>query len=63
MSFYSHVEELAKVNFVNVLALVISLSEFEQSVRIFSCAAAGVYTIVKIVQTIQQIKNKTKGDE
>ena len=50
-----HIGELFKVNFVNVLALVVSISDFETSVRIFSCIAAGLYTIAKLIQTIQEI--------
>ena len=62
MTFEAHIDDLLKVNFINALALVVSISDFETSVRIFSCAAAGVYTIVKIVQTVQDIKNKNKND-
>jgi hypothetical protein len=62
MTFEAHIDDLVKVNLINALALVVSISDFETSVRIFSCAAAGVYTIVKIVQTVQDIKNKNKND-
>ena len=58
MTFEAHIDDIVKVNLINALALVVSISDFETSVRIFSCAAAGVYTIVKIVQTVQDIKNK-----
>lgn len=58
-----HVGELLKVNFVNALAIAVSISDFETSVRIFSCIAAGLYTIAKLVQTIQEIKAKSKKDE
>lgn len=58
-----HIGELLKVNFVNVLAVAISISDFETSVRIFSCIAAGLYTIAKLVQTIQEIRGKGKKDE
>jgi len=63
MTFESHIDDLVKVNFINALALVVSISDFETSVRIFSCAAAGVYTIVKIVQTIVEIRTKRKDNE
>ena len=63
MTFEAHIDDLVKVNLINALALAVSISDFETSVRIFSCAAAGVYTIVKIVQTVQDIKNKKKNDE
>lgn len=54
---------MLKVNFINVLAFVVSISDFEVYVRIFSMCAAAVYTIVKIVQTVQDIRNKKKDDE
>jgi hypothetical protein len=63
MTFESHIDDLVKVNFINALALVVSISDFEASVRIFSMCAAAVYTIVKIVQTVQDIRNKRKNDE
>jgi hypothetical protein len=59
----AHINELAKVNFINALAIAVSISDFETSVRIFSCAAAGIYTIVKIVQTVQEMRGKGKKDE
>lgn len=55
-----HIGELIKVNFVNALALAVSISDFETSVRIFSCICAGLYTIAKLVQTIQEILAKRK---
>jgi hypothetical protein len=55
-----HIGELLKVNFVNIVALVVSISDFETSVRIFSCIAAGLYTIAKLVQTVQEIVEKRK---
>jgi hypothetical protein len=63
MTFEAHIDDIVKVNLINALALVVSISDFETSVRIFSCAAAGVYTIVKIVQTVQDIRGKGKKDE
>ena len=53
-----HVADLLKVNGVNVLAFIVSISEVEASVRIFSCIAAGLYTSAKLVQTIQEILAK-----
>jgi len=55
-----HIGELLKVNFVNIVALVVSISDFETSVRIFSCIAAGLYTIAKLIQTVQEIVEKRK---
>lgn len=63
MTFEAHIDDLVKVNLINALAIAVSISDFETSVRIFSCAAAGVYTIVKIVQTVQDIRGKGKKDE
>lgn len=63
MTFEAHIDDLVKVNMINALAIAVSISDFETSVRIFSCAAAGVYTIVKIVQTVQDIRGKGKKDE
>ena len=63
MTYEAHIDDLVKVNLINALALIVSISDFETSVRIFSCAAAGVYTIVKIVQTVQDIKSKRKDNE
>lgn len=59
----AHIDDLLKVNFINAVAIAVSISDFETSVRIFSCAAAGIYTIVKIVQTVQDIRGKGKKDE
>lgn len=55
-----HIGELLKVNLVNIVALVVSISDFETSVRIFSCIAAGLYTIAKLIQTVQEIVEKRK---
>jgi hypothetical protein len=63
MTFEAHIDDLVKVNFINALALVVSISDFEASVRVFSMCAAAVYTIVKIVQTVQEMRGKGKKDE
>lgn len=63
MTFEAHIDDMLKVNFINVLAFVVSISDFEIYVRIFSMCAAAVYTIVKIVQTVQDIRGKGKKDE
>jgi hypothetical protein len=51
-----NVDELVKVNFVNLAALAVSWSEFDQWIRTAGLVAALVYTIVKTVQTVQEIK-------
>ena len=51
-----HTMELVQVNAANLAAIAVSLSEAEQWIRIVSCIAAAVYTILKIVQTIRELK-------
>lgn len=63
MTYEAHIDDLVKVNLINALALVVSISDFEVYVRIFSMCAAAAYTIVKIVQTVQDIRGKGKKDE
>ena len=54
----SNIEEMVKVNFVNLAAFVISISDFSELVKLLVMIASLVYTIVKIVQTIQEIRKK-----
>ena len=54
----NNIDELVKVNFVNIAALAISVSEFSDYVRCASMLAALLYTIVKTVQTIQEMRKK-----
>lgn len=56
-----HIDDLVKVNFVNIAAIVVSLSDFEQWIRCASMFAALIYTITKIVQTVQEIILKRKA--
>lgn len=53
-----NLDEMVKVNFVNIAALAISVSEFSDYVRCASMFAALIYTVVKTVQTIQEMKKK-----
>lgn len=53
-----NVDEMLKVNFVNFAAIAVSLSEFDQWIRIAGMVAAFIYTVVKIVQTIQEMRKK-----
>ena len=55
-----NIEELVKVNFVNLAAFVVSISEFSDIVKLLVMIASLVYTITKIVQTVQEIKDKKK---
>ena len=56
-----HIDDLVKVNIVNIAAIVVSLSDFEQWIRCAGMVAALIYTITKIVQTVQEIILKRKG--
>jgi hypothetical protein len=53
-----NIDEMLKVNFVNLAAFVISLSEFSDIVKLLVMIASLVYTVAKIVQTIQEIRDK-----
>jgi len=53
-----NIDEMLKVNFVNLAAFVISLSEFSDIVKLLVMVASLVYTVAKIVQTIQEIRDK-----
>lgn len=59
-----NVDEMLKVNFVNLAALAVSWSEFDQWIRTAGLLAAFVYTVVKIIQTVQEIRaRKFNKDE
>jgi len=53
-----NIEEMMKVNFVNLAAFVVSISEFSDIVKLLVMVASLVYTVAKIVQTIQEIRDK-----
>lgn len=55
-----NIEELVKVNFVNLAAFVVSISEFSEIVKLLVMIASLAYTVAKIVQTIQEIKDRKK---
>jgi len=57
-----HSQEI-KVGVVNLVAAVISVSEFEQTIRLMGMTAALVYTIVKIVQTVKEISRDDRRDK
>jgi len=48
-----HIQELIGVGYVNGVATVISLSDFETSVRILSILLASIYTTVKLYQALR----------
>ena len=51
---------MVKVNFVNLAAFAVSISEFSDIVKLLVMIASLVYTVVKIFQTVQDIKTKKK---
>lgn len=53
-----NIEEMVKVNFVNLAAFVVSISDFSEVVKLLVMIASLIYTITKIVQTIQEIRKK-----
>ena len=55
-----NIEEMLKVNFVNLAAFVVSISEFSEAIKLLVMIASLVYTVVKIIQTVQEIKDRKK---
>lgn len=53
-----NIEDVAKVGFVNFAAFAVSMSEFDNWLRLAGLVAALVYTCLKIVQTVQEITRK-----
>lgn len=53
-----NIEEMVKVNFVNLAAFVVSISDFSEVVKLLVMIASLIYTITKIIQTIQEIRKK-----
>ena len=53
-----NIEEMFKVNFVNLAAFVVSISEFSEVIKLLVMIASLVYTVTKIIQTIQEIRKK-----
>ena len=51
-----HLLDLATVNLANVGALALSLSEVEQWIRVAGCLLAGVFTALKIIETIRSLR-------
>lgn len=56
-----HSQEL-KVGIVNLAAAVISFSDFEQAIRLLGMIAALIYTVVKIIQTVKEIRIKDREE-
>lgn len=53
-----HIDDMLKVNFVNFAAFAVSMSDFSEWVRLALLTASLVYTIVKIAQTVQDMRRK-----
>jgi hypothetical protein len=51
-----HLLDLATVNLANVSALALSLSEVEQWIRVAGCLLAGIFTALKIIETIRSLR-------
>ena len=56
VSSHRHLLDLATVNLANVSALALSLSEVEQWIRVAGCLLAGVFTALKIIETIRSLR-------
>lgn len=58
--FFLHLDgkldEIVKVNAIGALAMAISWSDFDHWLRTFGLIAALIYTILKIAQTIKDMK-------
>jgi len=58
--FFLHLDgkldEIVKVNAIGALAMAISWSDFDHWLRTFGLIAALIYTVLKIAQTIREIK-------
>ena len=58
--FYNFID-LIKVHIVNIAALGLSLTRVEEWVRLFGMIAALVYTTLKIVQIVVEIKSSSSN--
>lgn len=56
---FTHVIDLARVNFVNIAAISLSLTDVEQWVRLLGMVVALVYTTAKTVQLIREMMEKS----
>jgi hypothetical protein len=50
------VDEIVKVNAIGALAFIVSWSDFDHWLRTFGLIAALIYTVLKIAQTIKDMK-------
>jgi hypothetical protein len=56
VQFDSKLDEIVKVNAIGALAMAISWSDFDHWLRTFGLIAALIYTVLKIAQTIREIR-------
>lgn len=52
----NHVDDILKVNLIGLAAFAASWTDLDHALRTFGLLAALVYTIVKIVQAIKDLK-------
>jgi len=58
MTMKEHIQEISKVGAVNVIALGMTLSQVETSLRIAGLLVAMIYTIIKTVHLIKHWNDK-----
>ena len=51
-----HVDDILKVNTIGALAFIVSWSDFDHWLRTLGLVAALVYTSVKILQSLKDLK-------
>lgn len=56
------IKEIGSVLGVNVVAIALSLSEVEQTIRIISGIVAIIYTVAKIYKTLCNEHSSSKSD-
>jgi hypothetical protein len=54
--FDSKIDDIVKVNAIGAVAFAVSWSDFDHWLRTFGLIAALVYTVLKITQTIKELK-------
>jgi len=51
-----HLEDVTKVGIINFAAFAVSMSDVSEWLRLAGLAAALIYTCLKIVQTVRDLK-------
>lgn len=52
----NHIDDITKVNFIGLAAFVVSWTDLDHALRTLGLVAALVYTVVKIVQAVKDLK-------